>query len=93
MEDLIGAQEAAKEYGLSGRQINQLKFLLRGKQVGNYRGRHLYRRGDIDAAIAAIEVQRPLWNTFDVWPCPGCGRPLPKQWLLDRCHECIENAA
>lgn len=93
MEDLIGAQEAAKEYGLGGLQLNQLKFLLRGKQVGNYRGRRLYRRADIEAIIATIEAQRPPSNAFDVWPCPGCGRPLPKQWLLDRCHECMEDAA
>lgn len=26
-------------------------------------------------------------------PCPVCGKPIPRIWILDRCHECLKEAA
>ncbi len=62
----------------------------------------------IEAALAEIQVhdeeaarrrraapspRPPKPRTQATMPCPTCGRPIPRIWILDCCHECLRRAA
>ncbi len=108
-DEHISLRDAMARYGLSRRDRDRVyRILARQRRATRpfWRGAKWPVRG-IEAALAEIRVhdeetmrRRPAprprpakLQAQATMPCPVCGRPIPRVWILDRCHDCIKEAA
>lgn len=103
-EDIVLSFEGiVRHFELDGPEKARIQARLAGKHVGRVGHRFkLYRLSDAQAAILAeaeagerreAAERRRAEQVVPTRPCAVCGQPIPASWILDRCHECMQEAA
>ncbi len=83
--------EAAVAFQLDQYMIARLRRRLAGKHLGWKKGRgRLYAIADMQQAIREDRAEQArrdrLAARVDITdPCPVCGAPIPRRWMVDRC--------
>ncbi len=92
---LLTINDAIAYYGLDRRTKDRLRQLLHGKQLRRrYANENVYRRSDIEAALAQPRQRHPRGpHQIELRWCPLCGAPMPVRSILDRCAACCRRAA